>query len=1201
MRYRSRANSALGRRTFLRAVVCVALLSLTTASAFGAATAYAQATTGSIGGVVSDSTGAVIPGAEVTATEVATRIQTKVQTNADGVYNMPRLKPGLYTVTVTKQGFKTQEFQQVTLNIAQDLTLDAALQAGQPSETITVTAAGQELIQREEIQIASTFDSREVQELPTNPVGAGIDALALLTPGVVPGFGNVDSNGSTLSVNGNRARANNFTIDGGDNNDLTLGGPAFAVDNADTVSEFQVITNNFSAEYGRNQGAVVNIVTKSGTNQFHGTAGWFHRDNSFLDALDNFQKGPEGLSGPPQFLFNLWEGTIGGPIIKDRLFFFGSFQYVTAPTLSLLSSGAPTIAPGALGQLAANNPNNPAIQVLAHDSAFAFSNRTVVPVPGDPTNQTVTINGTNYPVLYPQVQIAEPFNEKEFSVRADFKITDKQSIWFRQFYENADIQNTLATSNGWTGNAPATGKLSTAEYTYQVSNSAVNEFRFVFNRLNALFGGGCSGVNCIPTPTNILSTFSLLTFGGIKVNLPGAPGTGPALQSIGPANNLPQGRVVNVYQFADNFSKVVGRHEMKFGADIHRDTNQVPFLPNISGQFKFNRATDLDNNAPFESILAAGQPIITYNELDKFFYFQDNWKIKDNLTLNLGVRYENTGQPINTLHNLSVDRESNPATAIWLQSLPLSARTFPSIPTDNHEFAPRLGFAWTPRVGENKLLKAIFGAQDKTVISGGYSIAYDPAFYNIMLNISTSSPLVFNNTTINPATGTAMFPVPFTNLSGATLDAFATAHHIIQVNTFNPSQFSQTTVAPNFYNPYSQQWSFRWQRELAHNQVIEARYVGTHGVGLFTTENANPFIANLVNGFSATAPSGQVFNFPGFGTRFTNGAVPSADGRLTDASLVRSRENDGQSIYHALQMRYQARVFNQLSLGVNYTYSKALDNASEIFAFTESPVGADPFNLKNERGYSGFDRPNAMSVNFLWDVPFFKEQRGILGHVAGGWQFNGIYNLADGQRYTPSDEFNFGFIGGGYLDPAFDGTFIGIDANRPFTSNPHAPASAVAIDSVDAALIGISMPKGVKAAPNVFLSMNQINTSGTAQVVNLSQVRYVVNGPGAAQYFGNPFGDATRGSLQGPLFNNVNLGLFKNIRLRESTTLQLRLEAFNAFNHPNPGTLNVGTPVIPDTFVEDAGSQPLGLGFANNANSVEESARVLQIGVKIIF
>jgi outer membrane receptor protein involved in Fe transport len=696
---------------------------------FTAPNTLAQATTGTIGGVVTDPQGAVIPGAEVTASETATGIQTKVVTNADGVYSIPRLKPGTYTLSVAKGGFKRQEFQQVTLTIAQDLTLDAILQPGQVSETVTVTAAGQDLINKEEVQISNTFESRQVQDLPSNGAGQGIDTLALLLPGVVPGVGNVNSNGTMLSVNGNRARSNNFTIDGGDNNDLSIGGPSFFVDDQDAVAEFQVISNNFSAEYGRNQGAIVNIVTKSGTNQYHGTAAWYHRDASFLNSLDNIQKS-EGLAGPPPLLYNLWDGTLGGPIIKDKLFFFGSFQYVSQPGTFLLNSGTPSIEASAFPALNAAFPNNPLIQAITHDSAFAFPNFGTLTTRSDLATGFVNIGGNNYAIGYPSRDVSAPFTEKEFSVRGDYKITDKQSVWFRQFYQLSLFENDLASVNGFTGNLPARGNLSTANWTWQVSSTAVNNFEFVRNRLFVLFGGGCSGANCIPDPSDILGTFTNIAFEPFATSL---GNTG--LETIGPSPGFPQGRTVTAYQFRDDFSKVLGRHELKMGADVRRLTNTSPFLPDANGAFTYGSTAGIGSNTALATNLAVGPAALSYNETDTYFYFQDNWKIKDNLTLNLGVRWEYSGQPLDVIHNADVAQQSNPATAIWLQSLPLSTTTFPDIPSDKHEFAPRLGFAWTPKIGDNHLMKMLFGDQDKTVISGGYSIAYDPSFYNIMLNI----------------------------------------------------------------------------------------------------------------------------------------------------------------------------------------------------------------------------------------------------------------------------------------------------------------------------------------------------------------------------------------------------------------------------------------------------------------------------------
>ena len=274
-----------------------------------------------------------------------------------------------------------------------------------------------------------------------------------------------------------------------------------------------------------------------------------------------------------------------------------------------------------------------------------------------------------------------------------------------------------------------------------------------WQKLKVTFGG-CSAVDssttkgCIPDTTLLDKAFTNVSLSGIRA-------AGVSLQGIGPATNLPQGRQVRVAQFADSLSWVSGKHSMIMGVEFRDLSTPVPCLPNINGAFRFSTAARLVANAPTQVILVAGDPTINYKEKDQFYFFQDNWKVRENLTLELGVRYEYTGSPINKLHDLTVARESNASTAIWLQSLPLAARTFPQIPVDKNNFAPRLGFAWSPRMGHGGFAKALFGENDATVIRGGYSIAYDPAFYNILLNVSTSAPAVFNNTIVNGCTNHA--------------------------------------------------------------------------------------------------------------------------------------------------------------------------------------------------------------------------------------------------------------------------------------------------------------------------------------------------------------------------------------------------------------------------------------------------------------
>jgi hypothetical protein len=727
-----------------------------------------------------------------------------------------------------------------------------------------------------------------------------------------------------------------------------------------------------------------------------------------------------------------------------------------------------------------------------------------------------------------------------------------------------------------------------------VSNTSVNEFRFAYSRLFVKFCGGCEGLKtCIPDPTLIDQAFTFLSLSSIRGS------GGSSLQSIGPATNLPQGRIVEAFQFGDNFSTTRGRHNIIFGVDVRRLRNEVPFLPNVNGAFTFGSTTQLQNNTPQTVTVAAGQAILQYYETDQFYFFEDNWKIRDNLTLNLGVRYEYIGQPINTLNELTAEREANPDTAIWRQNLPLESRIFPKLPADKNNWAPRLGFAYTPR-----FWKKVFG-EDATVIRGGYSIAYDPPFYNIMLNISTASPLVFNNTTANPAAGPSIFPVPDGNPTGDKVRAFAAANNIIAVNTFDPRFFTQTTVSKDFYNPYSQQWSLGFQRQINSNNVAEVRYVGNHAVGLFQSVNANPLFANLYNGFTLGG-----FTFPSFRNLLPPNVTPltctniagtpdnegACNGRLLNASLIRSRENTASSNYHGLQTRYNGRLYSQLNLGASYTYSKTIDNASEIFGFGEGAFAQHPFNITGaERALSGFDRPHAFSANAIWDIPVFKDQQGVIGRLLGGWQVNTTYVLTSGRLSTPSQfAFNRLLPGGGYFDSSFAGSFIGAEPARPFITNPNADSSSVGISQIDAQLMF-----GIPAANiNGFWSLNELNSTGNLRAVAPGDVRYIVNGPGAARIFNNPFGNAARNSERGPRLNQTNLGIFKNTRVNERITIQFRTEMFNVFNHPNPGYGVASGGSLPDRFIDDAGFP--GSNF-NDFGDIEYGRRVIQFGLRIIF
>ena len=1175
----------------------------------------AQATTGRLTGTVVDPNGGVVAGTTVTAKNDATGAEKQFTTDAGGNFVISELQPGKYTVTATPgSGFSTKVLTGVNVKVGEATDLKVALEVGLPSAIVTITANTEEIMQTTSQQ-SSSFETRKVEDLPSNSAGGGIDTLALLAPGVVPGFGNVNSNGVTLSVNGNRARSNNFTLDGTDNNDLSIGGPSFFVDNQDAVQEFQIITNNFSAQYGRNLGAVVNIITKGGTNEFHGSGFEFHRNASSLDAMTNDERADPARNRRDKFVSNVFGGTFGGPVIKNKAFFFVDGQLIRQRQNFAFSTG-PVITPAGLALLSAQYPGNPAIAVIVNQSLFALQPSTRVTssagticFPKDFNLACSGANALNVPAAFVNWILPLPFNQKEYGLRGDFNPTNKDNFNVKYRYQQSPETGSLSQSNGFTGDIPFTSKDLNGAWTRTFSSHFTNEFKAAWQKLAVTFGGCGSGPSdpakgCIPDTALIDKAFTNDSFTGIRA-------AGINLQTIGPATNFPQGRTVSVTQFADNLSWVRGRHSMIMGIDYRRLGNTVPFLPNINGAFRFSTTARLVANSPSFVILVGGQPTIKYKEQDQFYFFQDNFKVRENLTLELGVRYENTGQPINTLHDISVATESNSATALWLQSIPLASRTFPKIPVDNNNFAPRLGFAWSPRMGEGRFAKLLFGDRDATVIRGGYSIAYDPAFYNILLNVSTSSPIVFNNQVVNTGSNAApLFRIP-ANPTGdvvrASLGAF------LQKNTFDPRFFTQTIVGSDFHSPMAQQWSFSIQRQINRNNVAEVRYVGNHGSGLFQSINRNPLISNLFNGI----PDFGFGAFPAFKNLLPAGVTPQVcvdnpatpgvnegicNGRLLPQGLLRSRENTATSDYHGLQARYNGRVFNQLTVGAAYTFSKTIDNASEIFSFGEGAFAQNPFSLATgERGLSGNDRRHTSAFNFIWDVPMYKSEKGLVGHVLGGWQLNGTYNLASGQPFTPSQFCNFACVGIDYQDDAFQSNFVGLDQVRPFSGNPKAPRTAVGITATDAGLIFFGSP--IAPSPTGLYSFNALNATGNLVPVTVKDVRFIYNGIGAARQFGTPYGDVGRNTERGPALNQLNIGIFKNTKVRENVRLQLRAELFNALNHPNPGFGVSAGSSLPDTTIEDAGNIPAPAAFNsfNDKRAMNLSSRRIQFGIRLTF
>ncbi len=1241
----------------------------------------AQATTGSLRGTVADPNGGVIAGATVTVKNEGTgSASSPVTTSGEGTYDIPALQPGTYTVTVEASGFKRAVSTGVMVKIGTVNPLDVSLEAGNVAETVTVTANTEEVVQRDQAQISTTIETRRIADLPSNGAGGGIDTLALLAPGVINQRSTgANTNGTGLSVNGNRGRSNNFQIDGADNNDLSVSGPALFVDFQDQVQEYQVITNNFSAQYGRNQGAVVNIVTKGGTNTYHGTAFDFHQDRRNLSSLNNTEK-RSGQLKPDRNLLNVFGGTFGGPVPlphfgeggkavysgKDRVFFFFGYQGQRNPNTTVDFSNSLAILPQEFPRLLATFPTSNVIRTITQFSPFAITSpASAVPstfAAGTPVQALINTNpaagcpraigvGTTPPTgtggvqctgyanlgnfliggpydvinlgtatapqLFQAAQyqrtVSTPSLENYYNIRFDVKPTERNNVTVRYLNQkSASVGGASCCAAGFIGDVPASSKHFGGDWTRTISNKMVNEFRANYQKIGVEFGGGCTTgtPGCVPGPAEIGVALANVAFSGslglTKSN---------ALGTIGPATNLPQGRIGKVYQVADNLNYSMGRHSLLFGFEYKHLTETVPFLPNFNGAFSFNSAARITNNAPSAVSITLGDPTLAFKENDEYAFVQDDFKIRPNLTLNLGVRYEYTGQPINILNEVTVARESNASTAFFNPALPLSIRTVPRTPADKNNIAPRIGFAYSPHFWKS------FLGEDATVIRGGFSIAYDAAFYNILLNVQGGAP--FSAALTIPAsalTSSTTSPAPLpANPTGDVVRAAAAASGVLPRGVLNPTLLAQTNVASDFRAPYSEQYSLGVQHQFGRRHVGEVRYVGTHGVGLFQNINSNFFIGPLVNGFNVTRnaggslvpcasnPSTPCLNARSFANQLPQGTVSQVcvDDPTTldreDACNNRqfrlggrtTRANTSQSIYHSLQTRYNGRFFrDSVNLGLSYTWSKTIDDSSDIFARTDitSPSAQNPFCINRcERGPSALDRPHAFSANFIYDVPYFREQRGVLGHLLGGWQLNGTYFLTSGATFTPGQTSN-GTLGLG-------NTYL-TAGDRPFVTNPNADRRQVGITQIDAFLLGRIGASSVTNQTGL-ISLTRLNATGAVVAVSPNDVKYVFNGPGAAQLFGTPFGSAGRNIERGPKFNQLNLGVFKNIKVYERLTLQLRGEGFNVFNHPTPGVGNVvGGGYLPGINVNNAGVP--NAAFGENQD-ITFARRVVQVGIRVIF
>jgi hypothetical protein len=1245
-------------------------------------TTMAQTTAGRILGRVSDSSGATLPGVSVHLINEQTDATQVTTANNAGDYQFPQVPVGSYRLEFEQAGFKKSVQVGITLLVNQVLTVNMALQVGAVHEVVEVTSEVP-LVDTTSTQLGTVVDDRSIVQLPLNArdmyqfiqLQPGVQTQARASAADPNGFLGGENAGA-VSVNGGRGRANNFSVNGGDANDQFLNLPAVQPA-PDSVQEFRVLTNTFDAEFGRNSGSVVNLVTKSGTNRFHGSAYEFVR-NTILNTHNYFQQ-----TNPP-YHQNQFGSTFGGPIYKDHTFFFASYEgqrYRTPNALPL--SPVPNAAQrvGNFSQNADGTTAAPFGGTLV--SAFALNNRVGCPAAaGFPGGIP---DGTAYSSLFPGNQIplacADPvavdllqlvpnpnqangfYSDTVFSaqrndqvtLRLDHRISGTQSFTGYYYFQDNNDTNALASfSPASVPGFPVANKYRTQQvnlgHTWTISSSMVNEAHLVFMREAQLINDhpvhttnvidSClpslpgqpavttgSGGNCFSDPSN--PKFGI------------TPGLGPHEEGLpfihiagglafgNTTNDEPQ--VGNSFQVADNLTKIIGTHTLKFGGDFRRQQWQQTLYYAPSGNFGFSDSgpnavglTDgSGNSVAFPDYLlgfvnayleSGGSPVRLRNTMIGIFA-QDSWKIRPNLTLNYGLRWEYIPPLADSSERVSTFRpgvnqtkypcqlSASEAASLGLSSTDCNlgsagAAVFPTgivypgangIPqgltqTYYKSFAPRVGLAWSPSAREGAWRK-IFGGPGASSIRAGYGIFYNPNEAYIFQQFSGATPFAGDTFITN-----TLLSTPFHDQFG---NVFPNPYNgIFQPKAGQPQDFYSfepilmyADYQPNMRTQYSEQYNLTVQRQLGTSMVFQLGYVGSQAHRLLATHEINPsnpqtcldIIAllganscgqyNEDNAYNLTVPAGFNFHMP-------NGTVVTGAAGGTPLTLVGLRPYSSpncnpltgancpafpvllnifaqDTIANSNYNSLQAMLQKRFSKGLQIQASYTWSKSIDQASSFEDVL--DPFNYRRTRAPSLFNAPHRFVINYTWELPVPKYS-GLAGRVVDGWAVSGITTWQAGFPIRISS------LADNELINSYDIETLGSpDQLKPFHAwNPKTHG-------------------GYWFDPSAFTD----NASSSSAPSCAAGPSFGCYDPSLLGRFGN----APRSICCGPGIVNFDIALHKNIPINESRYFEFRAEFFNAFNHTN--FLN------PDGETQD--------GSAFGKIIAARDPRLIQLALKFFF
>ena len=1121
-------------RLFSRSLAAFALTALLISNAFP------DNVYGKIRGTVTDQNGGVVAGATVHVTEQQTGVSQTVSTKGDGSYEFLQLPIGVYTITVTSPSFKQYNAADIHLNLNQVYVQNVSLAVGAVTEVVNVESAPVQ-VDSTNIQLSTTISNKTIEDLPL--LGRNWVNLQQLQPGVVA---NTDRFATTFATNGSQAQQNSYLLNGLDSNDLPLNS-ILVVPSPDAIAEFTQVQSSLNPEFGRNSGAILNAAIKSGTNSFHGDAFEFYRD-TFLNTKPYFSNAPQ------VFHQNLFGGTIGGPIWKDHSFFFYSYQGtrsrqnepVTSPNISTDET------------VLSNNQRNGIVTDITPATNCATAGCSPFPLVGE--NGTTYPAGTPYQTIFPTGHIpaadfnpisntlltkfipppnsgtvdflfnpvrTQPIDQHLFKL--DHTFNAKDSIWFYGLFQSSSYVETLAffgaTVPGFPDQQVSHVKQFDASYNHIFNGNTLNEFRLGYTRLN--FNTAAPVTPVLPSSV------------GFQINPQGTAGAGITQVAIsgGPtlgfSNNGPQPRIDGTTQATDNFSKIVGRHSLKMGIEVRHFQVSNPFFFNNNGVYTFGGSGPFSTGSPVADFLL-GIPdtyvqssggIIDAGAYEYYQYFQDQWKVRDNLTLTYGVGYQ-IDTPLDQNGNGGL---YNDCFIPGEQSV-----VFPTAPTglvfpgDNgcsksgystkyDHVGPRVGFAYSPDLGW------LTGGAGKTSIRAGYGIYFDRSEEELALSNLSEPPFSITSVGVNDQLfASPSFTNPYKTVNsttvtsgGATYPAgsipnkfpFTPAAQGSNIDfTFFGSMFI-STMDPKFSSPYVQNMNFTIERQLPSSMILRLGYVGALG-----RRETVSYDLNLPNAAACLAEPGCSAQRFSQNTAFPQN-FPLIPGNIIGG--LGQTGTRGSSNYNSFQAQLTKAATHGLSFEASYTWSHSLDNGSSFESSRGSgsqgqgsPVflAADP---AINYGDSDFDARQRFVVNYAYELPRWRvgEHFGFLDRVVNGFKITGITTLQTG--------FPISFV-----------------ANSDFNSLSCGPYS-------------------------FFGCPDRPNFNGTFQTLDPRAINTFKGRTG--HYFFNPadfsreaigtIGNARRNMFHGPGLNNTDLALEKDIRVDERRYFELRLEGYNVFNH----------------------------------------------------